>query len=104
MKVDIGNVWNAVDAVQQSSADSVRNPGRERDNRIGEDDAHLSQIAVLAGTLHQSLDGVSETRQARVDELRQKVQQGSYQVSSEQIANALRDDLAGMDRIYKGRR
>ncbi len=102
MKIDIGNLWTAVDVVQQSSASSVRSSAPEIENGIDTDNAQLSQAAVLAGTLRQKLEDIPETRQARVEELRQKVQQGTYQVSSDRIANAMRDDFRGLNRITKG--
>ena len=103
MKVEVGSNWSAVDAVQSALTDATRSKSGDKAAATESDNAQLSNAAVLASDLHRRLDGVSESRQARVNELKQRVEQGAYAVSSEQIATALRNDLGGLQRVYKGR-
>jgi flagellar biosynthesis anti-sigma factor FlgM len=61
----------------------------------GQDQAQLS---VDNGTIQQlktSLSQVPEVRQDRVDALRQAVGNGSYQISDQQLSDAMGSDLLG---------
>ena len=61
----------------------------------GQDQAQLS---VDNGTIQQlkaNLSQVPEVRQERVSALRQAISSGSYQVSDQQLSNAISSDLLG---------
>jgi negative regulator of flagellin synthesis FlgM len=57
-----------------------------------------AQLSVDSGTLQQlksTLSQLPEVRQDRVNALRQAVNSGSYQVSNQQLADAIGSDLLG---------
>ncbi|HMD83916.1 MAG TPA: flagellar biosynthesis anti-sigma factor FlgM [Terriglobia bacterium] len=61
-------------------------------------DQDQAQLSVDNGTIQQlksSLSQVPEIRQDRVDALRQAVSNGSYQVSDQQLSDAIGSDLLG---------
>ncbi|MGH9757980.1 MAG: flagellar biosynthesis anti-sigma factor FlgM [Candidatus Acidiferrales bacterium] len=60
--------------------------------QIQSDHADLSSDGVTYTKLSSSLSSVPEIRQERVAPLRQAVQNGSYQVSDQQIAKSLQQD------------
>ncbi len=103
MKVDIANLWSSVDAVQPSSVAARHNISGGETPAPGTDDARLSETAVVAGRLHQQLGAVSDTRQERVEALRQQVSKATYSVSADQIATALHSVLAALNRALRGR-
>ena len=80
--VEQGRVEN-----QQQSPDSVR----------GQDQAHISPEARQLAELSAELAQVPEVRQDRVESLRRALDNGSYDVSNEQIAEALLADLSGSE-------
>jgi flagellar biosynthesis anti-sigma factor FlgM len=61
-------------------------------------DQDQAQLSVDNGTiqhLKSSLSQVPEIRQDRVDALRQAVSNGSYQISDQQLSDAIGSDLLG---------
>ena len=61
-------------------------------------DQDQAQLSVDNGTiqhLKSSLSQVPEIRQDRVDALRQAVSSGSYQISDQQLSDAIGSDLLG---------
>ena len=61
-------------------------------------DQDKAQLSVDNGTiqhLKSSLSQVPEIRQDRVDALRQAVSNGSYQISDQQLSDAIGSDLLG---------
>lgn len=61
-------------------------------SQIQSDHADLSSDGVTYTKLSSSLASVPEIRQERVAPLRQALQNGSYQVSNQQIAKSLQQD------------
>ena len=55
----------------------------------GEDVVQLSTSSDVVNRLHDYLAGVPDVRQARVNELRQAVSDGSFAISAERIADAM---------------
>jgi len=66
----------------------------------GRDEAQLSVANATVQQLKANLSQVPEVRQDRVDALRQAVNSGSYQVSDQQLSDAIGSDLtAGQLRL-----
>jgi flagellar biosynthesis anti-sigma factor FlgM len=66
----------------------------------GQDQAQLSADSVTVQQLKANLSQVPEIRQDRVDALRQAMSNGSYQVSDQQLGDAIGSDLlAGQLRL-----
>jgi flagellar biosynthesis anti-sigma factor FlgM len=61
----------------------------------GQDQAQLSVGGQTIQQLNFSLSQVPEVRQERVDALRQVVSSGSYQVSDQQLSDAIGSELLG---------
>ena len=61
----------------------------------GQDQAQLSVDNATIQQLKVKLSQVPEVRQDRVDALRQAVSSGSYQVSDQQLSDAIGSDLFG---------
>ncbi len=61
----------------------------------GQDQAQLSVDNDTIQQLKANLSQVPEVRQERVDALRQAVSNGSYQVSDQQLSDAIGSDLLG---------
>jgi len=61
----------------------------------GQDQAQLSVDSETIQRLRSNLSQVPEVRQERVDALRQAVGSGSYQVSDQQLSDAISADLLG---------
>jgi flagellar biosynthesis anti-sigma factor FlgM len=61
----------------------------------GQDQAQLSVDNDTIQQLKTQLSQVPEVRQDRVDALRQAVSAGSYQVSDQQLSNAIASDMLG---------
>ena len=60
------------------------------------DTAQISSEASLARSLMTALSGIPEVREQKVANLRQSISEGTYKVSSEQIADAMCSDLKGV--------
>ena len=60
------------------------------------DEAQFSDHATLGSSLLQRMAEVPDVRQEKVDHLRQAVNEGTYSVSSDQIADAMLNDLNGL--------
>jgi len=61
----------------------------------GADQAKLSVNRDTIQQLKSSLSQVPEVRQDRVDALRQAINSGTYQVSDQQLGDAMANDLLG---------
>jgi negative regulator of flagellin synthesis FlgM len=61
----------------------------------GQDKAQLSVDSATVQQLKSTLSQLPEVRQERVNALRQAVNDGSYQVSNQQLADAIGSDLLG---------
>ena len=61
----------------------------------GQDQAQLSVHNQSIQQLKSNLSQVPEVRQERVDALRQAVSNGSYQVSDQQLGDAIASDMLG---------
>lgn len=62
----------------------------------GQDQAQLSADSGTVQQLTAKVSQLPEVRQERVNALRQAVSSGSYQISDEQLANAIGSDHGGM--------
>jgi negative regulator of flagellin synthesis FlgM len=81
------------DQVGRSGSTSQSN--RSTPASAGQDEAQLSVDNDTIQSLRASLAQVPEVRQERVAALRQAVSQGSYQVSDQQLGDAMANDLLG---------
>jgi len=61
--------------------------------KSNQDQAQLSVDSESIDQLKANLAAVPEVRQERVDALRQAVKNGSYQVTDQQLADAIQSDL-----------
>jgi negative regulator of flagellin synthesis FlgM len=61
----------------------------------GQDETQLSVDSSTIQQLNANLSQVPEIRQERVDALRQAVSSGSYEVSDQQLSDAVASDLFG---------
>ena len=80
------NVTRSVSSAPQSPAAQVTS---------GQDKAQLSVDSATVQQLKSTLSQLPEVRQERVNALRQAVNDGSYQVSNLQLADAIGSDLLG---------
>ena len=80
------------EAVEQSKVESRR---QTSEAVPGQDQATISAEAHQLAGLRATLEQVPEIRHDRVDSLRRALQEGAYEVSDEQIAEALLRDLSG---------
>jgi len=69
--------------------------GRSASISADQDQAQLSVDSGTVQVLQAKLSQLPDVRQDRVDALRQSVNSGSYQVSDQQLANAIGTDLLG---------
>jgi negative regulator of flagellin synthesis FlgM len=96
MRIDGTNPWSSVEAVNSVPPENNMPKGQIQSGDEGTDDAQLSPDAALASSLHAKLAQVPEVRQEKVGQLRQSVNEGTYTVSSEQIASAMLNDIQGL--------
>ncbi len=61
----------------------------------GQDQAQLSVDSATIQQLNVKLAQLPDVRQDRVDALRQAVSTGSYQISDQQLGNAIASDMFG---------
>ena len=78
-----------------SRSGSPNQPDRSASISSGQDQAQLSVDNDTIQSLKSSLAEMPEVRQERVQALRQAVASGSYQVSDQQLSDAIRSDLLG---------
>jgi negative regulator of flagellin synthesis FlgM len=83
---------NGAAGAAQPGQPTVGNPADAATAATTDDVAHLSTGSDAVQRLKTQLDAVPDVRQQRVDALRQAVADGSFQVSPQQIAEAM---LAG---------
>lgn len=69
--------------------------GRSAPINAGQDQAQLSVDSGTVQLLQAKLSQLPDVRQDRVGALRQSINSGSYQVSDQQLANAIGTDLLG---------
>jgi flagellar biosynthesis anti-sigma factor FlgM len=98
MRIEGSNPWSAMEGLAAQKAEGTQ---AESDNLNTSasatlDDAHLSREGTLASRLYQRLGDVPDIRREKVEQLRQSFDQGTYSVSTEQIASAMVNDLHGM--------
>ena len=74
---------------------SSSQPNRSAPADSGQDQAQLSADSVTIQQLKSQLARVPEVRPERVEALRQAVSSGSYQVSDQQLGNAIASDMLG---------
>jgi len=64
-----------------------KSPGQAESNAAASDQVRLSRLPSAAT--------VDASRSARIEELRDQVQQGSYRVSAEDVARSIVDEMLG---------
>ena len=79
--------------VTRSGSSAQQNPAAQVTS--GQDKAHLSVDNGTVQQLKSALSQLPEVRQERVNALRQAVNSGGYQVSNQQLADAIGSDLLG---------
>jgi flagellar biosynthesis anti-sigma factor FlgM len=77
--------------VEQSG--SSANQSRLASVKSNQDKAQLSVDSESVQQLKVALSSVPEVRQERVDALRQAIDKGSYQVTDQQLADAIQSEL-----------
>ena len=89
--------------VQPQKVASSGSPAQQNRPASVDSDQDQAQLSVNNDTIQQlkaNLSQVPEVRQERVDALRQAVSDGSYQVSDQQLSDAMGSDLlAGQLRL-----
>jgi negative regulator of flagellin synthesis FlgM len=72
-------------------------PTQNQEERVGlsSDEVQLSVDGEKVQQLKADLNGLPDLRQERVAALKQAIDEGSYNVSAEQIAQAMSSDLLG---------
>lgn len=95
MRIEAFSEWNGVD--RAAPRDNSQRAVPEVSPKEGDvDQAEWSPAGQLLGSASQQIATVPDVRHDRVQELQTAVQQGTYSVSSEQIANAMVNDLRGL--------
>ena len=79
--------------VARSGSSAPQNPAAQVTS--SQDEAQLSVDCGTVQQLKSALSQLPEVRQERVSALRQAVNSGSYQVSNQQLADAIGSDLFG---------
>ena len=92
MRIDGPNPWSGIEALNSAQDEKLRSRSESATESRASDDAQLSPAARLASSLIQRLQQVPEVRQDKVEQLRNSIAQGTYQVSSDQIAGAMVND------------
>lgn len=97
MKIDL-NPSSTPELSRSSAAAQTAGPSKDRrtavdaTNPLADDVAQLSTGSDAVQKLKAQLEQVSDVRQARVESLRQAIQDGSFKVSPERIAQAMLAD------------
>lgn len=71
------NAYNKTNKVQ---------PAKEVKNKMGKDEVQISNAGMELLRMGEELE-TSATKKARLEELKQQIEKGTYQVSSEKIAD-----------------
>lgn len=94
MRIDGWSGWLSVGASEgQSAAPKVESSDTQAQLADCGDTASISSDGSLAQILMQRLAALPDIRNEKVAQLRQAVQTGTYQVSSQQIAQAMTAEL-----------
>ena len=83
------------------SSSLTSKPGKAGETVLGSDTASLSSAGDKVASLKAELQHTPEVRRDRVQALQKAVQQGSYQVTDQQIANAILSDPLGLSPATK---
>jgi len=101
MRIDPNQIWsgdNQLDGVKTPASSSQPPPSGAtpgNDALDSGDTVELSGALTQMQQLNAQLNQVPEVRSDRVAALQQQVEQGTYQPSNEQIANAMYSELFG---------
>ena len=95
---------NGVDKVDQGLVNKTKEGSIEKSRSLAEghqsenknDKVELSSNAVTLNTLSEKVGTISEIRQEKVDRIKQSVDDGSYKLSSEKIADKILDEGLGL--------
>lgn len=79
----------------QKPANKPLDQKQSESNLVVGDQVNLSADQQKADQLKTELNGLPEVRQDRVEQVRQAIQSGSYQVTDEQIAEAIISETIG---------
>jgi len=77
------------------SSISTSKPGQAGQTVLGSDTASLSSAGEKVASLKAEIQNTPEVRRDRVQALQKAVQEGSYQPTDQQIANAILSDALG---------
>ena len=88
----IGKISNKTG--ETDTANKVRSDSSPRGKEVtqlssGEDTVELTSNARLLERLERNLESVSEIDRARVEAVKQQIENGEYQIDAESIANAI---------------
>ncbi len=92
MRIEGANPWAGIDGLNSSQAERSRAASVSVASSSSADHAQLSTDATLASSLLSRLNDVPEIRQEKVDQLRNSIARGTYEVSGDQIADAMLSD------------
>lgn len=95
MKIDGNNPFQETQSATFQRTNVSK--GTESNQVMGTSDADGASLStgLTVSTLAAQLQQMPDVRQERVAALRQAIQSGQYQVSNDQIANALHNQLLG---------
>lgn len=85
----IGNKTGETDAANKVRTESSPHGKDATQLSASEDTVELTANARLLERLERNLESVSEIDRARVDAVKQQIENGEYQIDAENIANAL---------------
>ena len=95
MKIDqfIGSIGRMDGANRSEKDDALRSKGDKGSSKIGTDQAIFSSGAQILGKAMDELKNVQDIRGDRIEEIRQKISNGEYQINYEELAKRLATKL-----------
>jgi negative regulator of flagellin synthesis FlgM len=96
MRIDAANTLPGSQEPDRPGSTFVSKPREAGQTVLGSDTASLSSAGQRVESLKAELQNTPEVRRDRVQALQKAVQQGSYQVTNQQIANAILSDPLGL--------
>ncbi len=95
MRIDGSNPWSGVEGLvtQKSDVGKTGDAKPDPSSFLSGDEAKLSREGTLANRLYRQVGELPEIRRDKVDQLRQSLSQGTYNVSSDQVADAMLNDF-----------
>ena len=93
MRIDLNHKLQNVADIGSSEQSSVRAQNNAVKTNFADDRAELSPDQVRAQSLASQANDLPEVRQEKVNALGQAIQQGRYNVTPEQTAEAMMEDM-----------